>query len=68
MSVFARDLGTGDRTRRRSNWGREAHGLGQAKVLQDSSTSALGWRAQTVTPQDLEKASPIYPQDQPAAP
>ena len=61
-SVFAQDLGTGDRSQLSSSRGRGALGLGQAKVIQDSSTSALGWKARIATPLDSEKASPIGPQ------
>lgn len=67
-SAFARDLGMAGRCWLNSSWAMEALGLGRVKVIQDNSISALAWRAQTVNPLDLEKASPIYPQAQPAAP
>ena len=66
--VFARGLGLGDERWRSSNPVMEALGSGQVKVIQDSSISALGWKVQTVALLDSEKASPIYPQAQPAAP
>ena len=66
-SIFARDLVSGDRTRLRSSSGTEALGLGQAKVIQDSSILALEWKVRTANLLDSEKASPTYPQDQPAA-
>ena len=66
-SVFAQDLATGDRSQLSSSRERGALCLGQAKVIRDSSTSALGWKARIATPLDSEKASPIGPQVQPAA-
>ena len=65
-SVFAQDLGTGDRSQLSSSRERGALVLGQAKVIRDSSISALGWKARIATPLDSEKTSPIGPQAQPA--
>ena len=67
-SVSAQDLGTGDRSQLSLSRGRGVLGLDQATVIRESSTSALGWRARIATPLDSEKASPIGPQAQPAAP
>ena len=66
-SIFARDLASGDRIRLRSSSGTQALGLGQAKVIQDSSILALEWKVRTANLLDSGKASPTYPQDQPAA-